>query len=335
MELISICIPVYNGSKHLATALQSALEQTYPAIEIVVVDDGSTDDSSAIVEAFAAKSAQIRHHRNDRNLGLVANWNRCLDLASGAWIKFLFQDDAIAPTCVETLHRRGRSGSPFVACDREYLFEGPVTEEELTWYRESRERINALLAPEGGCSPDTFSRHALAGLHHNLVGEPTVTLIRADLFHRIGQFNPHMVQLCDVECWLRMGCNFGVGYVPAPLATFRVHAGGTTARNRVDRQFLVSGLDKLALARTAARASECEPLRRVAAGNPDINLERSFRDYAHQVRQWVIEHASERCGRERAIDAYLEFIRNCPNCGVGTLAHGAWRIKHLLRHFIR
>jgi glycosyltransferase involved in cell wall biosynthesis len=72
--LISVCIPVYNGAAYLEDCLQSVIAQTYSNIEILLVDDGSTDDSISIIEKFSQKDSRIRLVRNQKNLGLTGNW---------------------------------------------------------------------------------------------------------------------------------------------------------------------------------------------------------------------------------------------------------------------
>src|SRR5690606_24488463 len=87
--LVSICIPTYNGAAYIAEALESAIHQTYPHLEIVVSDDASTDATLAIVERFKSKThipVSVYHHVPK---GIGANWNHCVKQANGAYIKFL------------------------------------------------------------------------------------------------------------------------------------------------------------------------------------------------------------------------------------------------------
>ena len=83
--LVSICIPVYNGEKYLAQALESCIGQTYPNVEIIVCDDRSSDNSLEVIAALS--SPLIRIHQNEKNLGLVGNWKKCIEMAKGEWIK--------------------------------------------------------------------------------------------------------------------------------------------------------------------------------------------------------------------------------------------------------
>ena len=100
---VSVCIPTYNGALYLQECMESILGQTFVGIEILAVDDRSSDKTRAILDSFAKRDARVRILSNARNLGLVGNWNRCIELAQGEWIKFVFQDDWIAPECLERM----------------------------------------------------------------------------------------------------------------------------------------------------------------------------------------------------------------------------------------
>src|SRR5262249_61997367 len=98
---VSLCIPVWNGAAFLPEALASALGQTFRDFELLVVDDASDDASAAI--AAAAGDPRLRLLRNERRLGIPGCWNRCLEEARGVYVKFLFQDDLLAPGALATL----------------------------------------------------------------------------------------------------------------------------------------------------------------------------------------------------------------------------------------
>lgn len=325
---VSVCIPIYNGMAHLAEAIESALAQTYADLEILLVDDCSDDESVALARRLAEDDCRVRCFRNPQNLGLVGNWNRCIELARGQWIKFLFQDDVLAPTCIERLLERAEQGWGFVACDREFIFDSSVSEQVQGWYRESRETINGFLAASSGANAESYAREALKGLHKNIVGEPTVTLIRADVLREFGPFNDELVQLCDVEYWLRLGVNIGVGYVAEPLALFRVHGRAISAENRAAKNFMATGLDKLLLAHTAAYSPDCIPLRNVAAAlHPPMDLEQTFQKRAHEVRDWVRANGDKRCGEELVSEVYARFIREHLDCAPAPVPHFFWRLR--------
>src|SRR5687767_7944179 len=100
--LVSICIPTYNAGPYFEPCLQSALEQTYSNVEILISDDGSTDETLQIVCKYQQQYPHIRLVKNP-NRGMVNNWNNCIIESKGEWIKFLFQDDLLKPACVEKM----------------------------------------------------------------------------------------------------------------------------------------------------------------------------------------------------------------------------------------
>lgn len=94
---ISVIIPVYNGERFLAAAIRSVLEQTLPPDEIIVVDDGSTDGSAAIVAELASLSPLPIRYVYQENQGSAAARNCALTVATGAMIAFMDADDLWLP----------------------------------------------------------------------------------------------------------------------------------------------------------------------------------------------------------------------------------------------
>lgn len=100
--LISIVIPVYNVEKYLKTCIESVLDQTYRDIEIILVDDGSTDSSGSICDEYAKKDSRITViHKKNRGLGLARNSG--MELVKGSFVTFLDSDDYISSTNIQEL----------------------------------------------------------------------------------------------------------------------------------------------------------------------------------------------------------------------------------------
>ena len=98
---ISIASPVYNGERYLELALDSVLSQTFSDFELIITDNASTDRTEEICRRYAAGDRRIRYIRNERNLGVVANFNLGFELARGEYFRWHCYDDLMAPRCLE------------------------------------------------------------------------------------------------------------------------------------------------------------------------------------------------------------------------------------------
>jgi glycosyltransferase involved in cell wall biosynthesis len=242
---VSICVPTWNGERHLRQCLASALAQTFQDFELLIVDDRSTDRSVKIAEEFAARDARVRIEAAKENAGMVNNWNRAIGLARGEWIKFLFQDDVLAPACLETLLARAREfHTPFAACFRNFLVEPGTPDSSLNLYRNNVSQITGLYR-DVWLPPEAVARFATRNVGINFVGEPTVTLLRRDVFTTVGNFDPAIIQRVDTEFWVRAGLIAGIAMERTVLASFRVHPGSASATNYARRQFADNYLDTL------------------------------------------------------------------------------------------
>ena len=108
VHLVGIGLPVYNGEKHLAFALDSILAQTYGKFELIISDNASTDRTEEICRQYANRDRRIRYLRNSQNLGAARNFNRVFELFSGGkYFRWNAHDDLIDPTflqkCVQAL----------------------------------------------------------------------------------------------------------------------------------------------------------------------------------------------------------------------------------------
>lgn len=228
--LISIMIPVYNRESHIGACIQSALDQSYSPLEVVVVDNASSDYTWAICEAFAAKDPRVRIFRNPENLGPVGNWRRCMEEARGEYGKLLFSDDLIQPDYLETC-------LPLLEPDVGFVFTateiGPAPGQGTLYYRPysatghypSEEFIAAALrqSPHFPVSPGC-GLFRLADLRENLVATIPSATIRDFARHGAGP---------DLLLYLLTAARYPrTGYVEAPVCFFRIHEGSFTISDR-------------------------------------------------------------------------------------------------------
>lgn len=128
MAQISVIIPVYQAEEFLEECLDSVLGQTFQDLEVIAVDDGSTDRSGEILARRAQQDSRLRVVRQE-NGGQASARNHALDLAAGAWVCFVDSDDLIHPKMLEVLHRAAvTSGCPISQCR---MVEGKECPEEF------------------------------------------------------------------------------------------------------------------------------------------------------------------------------------------------------------
>ena len=227
---VSICVPTYNGARYLRQCLDSALAQTFADFELLVVDDRSTDSTLDLAQHYVGGDPRISVRRNEQNLGLVANWNRCVELARGEWVKFLFQDDLLEPSCLERMLGVSRPGVDLVVTRRGLIFEDgtPAPIEERYRRYVAAHDLARHWPGQAYISSERFSEVLLRNPAGNCIGEPTATLIRRSAFESYGGFNRDLRILGDWEHSARVASNTGLCYLDAMLAHFRVHAAGAS-----------------------------------------------------------------------------------------------------------
>jgi GT2 family glycosyltransferase len=201
-----------------------------------------------LARKLAKGDKRFRFISNPNRLGLVQNWNNCVAQARGEWIKFVFQDDVIFPSCIETLLAAcEKHGKVFGFCERELIFDDHALQTVSNWFIGHRQRLHRQYQARQVIAQVEAIRAAVAEPEYNMVGEPTVTLIRRSVFEEIGCFEETLIQLCDTEFWSRVLITYGAAFVPERLAAFRVHRGATTAQNSETRIFRAGVLDPLVL----------------------------------------------------------------------------------------
>ena len=115
--LVSILMPVYNRKDFIEDAVKCAINQTYQNIEIIICDNASTDGTWDILEKYAQKDSRIKLFRNEENVGIMMNFGRCIDKASGKYGIFILSDDLTSETFIEhTL--------PLIDDDTAFVFSG-------------------------------------------------------------------------------------------------------------------------------------------------------------------------------------------------------------------
>ncbi|GAB1540165.1 hypothetical protein NUACC21_28340 [Scytonema sp. NUACC21] len=223
-SLVSVVIPTYNRPSYLREAIESAVNQTYKNIEIIVSDDGSAQNPQDIVESF--QDPRIRFRRNTRNLGIALNVISAFKEARGKYVASLNDDDIWNKDFLEKLVSQLEAHPNLAAAfsdhyiiDSKGQVDDTATEENTQRWR--RDRLN-----EGVYQP--FYE---IGLVHQAVPSAVATVIRKDAIEW-DDFSPQMGSYWDLYLTY-LACRTGKGayYSPERLAQYRVHTASETFVN--------------------------------------------------------------------------------------------------------
>ncbi len=218
--LISVIIPTYNRAGYVMRAIRSAANQTYPDLEIFVIDDGSTDDTVSLLRNFSCVRP-FRFIEGGPNQGAPRARNRALADCAGRWVAFLDSDDVWHPRKLERqIETLLASGPEFGAC-----YTG------LADYDDTGRLCGVSRATDHG--------DIQAGLlTHNLVGSTSSVLVRRDLLSDVGGFAPGLKSCQDWELWLRLAQRTKFACVPEILT---VISAASTGRITTDGKSRLSG----------------------------------------------------------------------------------------------
>lgn len=234
MPTVSICLPVYNGEKYLAEAIESALAQTYTDFELLISDDCSQDGSLAIAQSYAGRDSRILVWSNQDNLGLFANYNATMRRASGRYIKLFAQDDLLAPEMLERALQVFDSSTTVSLVGTSRLEINERGESEKVAKQLDSSRLVSGQDVIDGCLIKLY----------NWIGEPSAVMFPAQF---IGAgFDETFHHLGDLEYWLRILEQGDYAFLNEPLCLFRHHRGSATSKNM---RTLLCSLDMFRLGR--------------------------------------------------------------------------------------
>lgn len=216
----SVLIPTFNPDEALLTETLQSLLQQDPGpeeMEIWVVDDASTTyDPEPLVTRLG--KGRIKFLRNPKNLGLVQNWNYCLELATGYWVHFLHQDDTILPGFYNRLRGPIEHNSEISAA---YCRVNGVNSQGVTTWKSSQDRFEAGIVEDYLERQARWNRVQVVGI-----------VVRRSVYETIGGFNTRLCYAPDWDMWKRTGVFSKVWFEPECLACYRHHPNSTTNKLR-------------------------------------------------------------------------------------------------------
>jgi glycosyltransferase involved in cell wall biosynthesis len=211
--LVSVILPVYNGEKHLKEAIDSILNQTYTHLELIIIDDASTDCSPAIINGYADE--RIKYYRNDTNLRIVQSLNKAITYCRGEYIARMDADDVAKPERIAKQLAYLHANTHVALADTimEYIDENS---QPLGRYNNSITNENAI-------------RKNL--LMHNCLGHSSI-MTRKEVY---AHYKYRQIDYEDYDMWLRM-LNDGlvIQKIAEPLLQYRIHTASITGAAQIN-----------------------------------------------------------------------------------------------------
>lgn len=219
--LMSVAIPAYNHAAYIEACLASVCAQTYPHLELVLIDDGSSDDTLERARRFLAEHPD-RFRRvvlqRQENQGVSAASNACIQACQAEWVHLLGSDDLLHPEKITRVQQ---------AIERWRCPELALVHTDVDFIDQRGEKIvRAKLERQGRptAGPD-FTAYRWLFFGEHAIWNPSVTL-RRDAWLAVGGFDKALA-LEDLDCWLRLSARYAIARVPEVLASYRKHPGNS------------------------------------------------------------------------------------------------------------
>ncbi|MBQ1548060.1 MAG: glycosyltransferase [Lachnospiraceae bacterium] len=222
MPQVSICIPTYNNEKTIADTLDSVWNQKFSPIEIIVCDDCSKDNTWDVLQEYKnthpdTKKRRLKLLKNPENLGMAGNWNRCLSLCSGEYIKLLCADDILREDCLKKEINILEHHKDAVLVSSDTVFIDEEENEKGMYHRYPR---GGMIHGKEAVLFSIYTR--------DFLGAPLANTFRREAYEFIGGFDPDFSYIIDYDFFIRMYCHGMVYILHEPLNYFRIREDSNT-----------------------------------------------------------------------------------------------------------
>ncbi len=214
--LVTVLLPVHNAAAFLADAINSILSQTFSDFELLIINDGSTDESKKIIESFNDK--RIRFVENETNFGLIATLNRGIKMAKGKFIARMDADDISLPMRLEKQFEKLNADSSIA-----------VLASFVDFINEDGE-VTGVLNTDRETVSETEIRSMM--MRTNCIAHPSV-MIRKDVVEKF-LYNAKQKSAEDWDLWMRMlASGFRIAKIPEALLHYRIHPASIMGKDKV------------------------------------------------------------------------------------------------------
>ncbi len=217
--LVSICIPAYNSASYLRTCLNSIVAQTYDNLEVIIADDGSSDQSIEIAAEYADKYG-FKLHRNVKNLGAAKTSSDLVEMAAGEYVALYHSDDVYEKTIVE-------DSVAILNSDKSIGIVGTmanIIDERGDHLAEFRlHEVLKMLHKKMYDFDDTMLGTLKNGGHDIFLVTPSV-MAKKQVYQEVGAFDTGKYRSAyDYEMWLRIATRYNVAVIDKKLMSYRIH----------------------------------------------------------------------------------------------------------------
>jgi glycosyltransferase involved in cell wall biosynthesis len=288
--LVSICIPTYNGAHYIVKCIDSILIQTYENYEVIINDDGSSDDTVLIIKEFVKKDIRIKLSQNKVNNGLVENWNTTLGLASGEYIKWLFQDDWMESNAIEEFVAAANKGYDFIISKRNFVLTETATDDDKDYFFNKIKKLDNHFSNNE--SYHYFSQKEIADFSTqyialNFIAEPSLVFFKKSLLKKVGLYDKLFHQICDLEHSLRLASEAGVYVINKPLCHFAIHLNSATSSNLSKKYFQLRFAEQAYYAYKMVNDNSFYSLQKYFSFKQKLKLKLYYKYRMHEAKKYV------------------------------------------------
>lgn len=219
-KLLSICIPAYNRPVWFERALRSIVSnitENKQYIEIIISDDSDSNKCGAVTNKILdSLDISYKYIHNQPKLGMAANWNHSIKLASGKYVLVLHDDDFLLHDAVETIIKAINERQDRYSV---MLFGVDIVDEQEKLIKKQLFKCQLYLSPE---------KALLKVLSNSSFIRFPGIVIRRDSFTKLGYFNTDIGEVCDLDMWIRLLSNYGLLCLPHSISAYTVHSNALT-----------------------------------------------------------------------------------------------------------
>ncbi|MDO8471426.1 MAG: glycosyltransferase [bacterium] len=212
MAKVTVSIPTYNRARFIGKAVDSVLAQTYKDIEILIIDNASTDDTQKIISSF--DDNRIKYVKNEENIGIIGNWNKCIGLTQGQYLMILGDDDVLhcdfIKKSLEAHEKYSEVAFTFTRCNKVDECENIIQEWGYNF------------------TPPNYLK-GIDYLFYTLEYEACLTnsstvLLKKHVFDELGDFRVEFARnVFDFNMWIRIASKYNVYFIDEILCDYRIH----------------------------------------------------------------------------------------------------------------